>query len=493
MELGKNFIGGHWVEAASGETFASVNPANGEVVGMAPRSAAEDVDRAVDAARMAFPAWRRTPAPARGEIVLAIARAIEKEKESLARLMTREMGKVLAEARGDVQEAIDVAHYFAGEGRRLFGYTTPSELPGKACLTMRDPVGVVAAITAWNFPVAVPSWKMMPALVAGNTVVFKPASEAAIVAAALVRVMAEAGLPPGVVNLVLGPGDPVGETLATHPGVNAVSFTGSTPTGVRLAARAALANKRISLEMGGKNAVIVMDDADLDLAVDGIIWSAYGTTGQRCTSCSRVIVHRAVEAALIDRLVKRIRLLKLGNGLDPSVDVGPVINLRQLEKIDEYVRVGKSEGAKLLIGGERALDGELAQGTFYKPTLFAGVLPNMRIAREEIFGPVLSVISVASLDEAITVNNDTDYGLSSSIYTGNVNNAFFAMREITTGIVYVNAGTIGAEVHLPFGGTRGTGNGHREVGTAALDFCTEWKSAYIDFSGKLQRAQIDNR
>ncbi len=493
MEVLRNYIGGEWVESVTGETTESYNPATGEVVGIITRSNEEDVDKAVAAARAAFKKWRLVPAPVRGELLMKIGQGLEKHKEELAQLLTREMGKVLPEARGDVQEAIDVAYYFAGEGRRLFGQTIPSELTNKACMTVRDPIGVVAAITAWNFPTAIPAWKMMPALVAGNTVIFKPATDGAVVATAFVKVLIEAGVPAGVVNLILGPGHLAGDALVENPGIDAITFTGSTEIGTRLASKAAAYNKRVSLEMGGKNAIIVMDDADLDLAVDGIIWSAYGTTGQRCTACSRVIVHKDAKEELLHKLVEKIKELKLGDGLDSKVDVGPIINSKQLESIHQYVEIGKAEGAKLLIGGEKATEGELAKGSFYKPTLFADVTPNMRIAQEEIFGPVLSVITVENLAEAIEVNNNTKYGLSGSIYTRNINNVYTAMRDITTGILYVNAGTIGAEVHLPFGGTRGTGNGHREVGPAALDFFTEWKSIYIDFSGTLQRAQIDNR
>lgn len=493
MEILKNYIGGEWVESSSRETTESYNPATGELVGIMTRSNEEDVQKAVTAARTAFKTWRLTPAPVRGEIIMKIGQAIEKHKEELAQLLTREMGKVIAEARGDVQEAIDVAYYFAGEGRRLFGQTMPSELMNKACMTVRDPIGVVAAITAWNFPTAIPAWKMMPALVAGNTVIFKPASDGAVVATALVKVFIEAGVPDGVVNLILGPGHLAGAAMVINPGIDAITFTGSTETGTKMASLAALHNKRVSLEMGGKNAIIVMDDADLDLAVDGIIWSSYGTTGQRCTCCSRVIVHKDVQEELVNKLVDKIKDLKLGNGLDATVDVGPVINSKQLDSIHQYVEIGKAEGARLVIGGEKDSAGELEKGSFYKPTLFADVTPNMRIAQEEIFGPVLAVITVESLAEAIEVNNNTKYGLSGSIFTRNVNNVYTAMRDITTGILYINAGTTGAEVHLPFGGTRGTGNGHREVGPAAMEFFTEWKSIYIDFSGTLQRAQIDNR
>jgi len=487
-----NYIDGKWVPSSTGETFKSINPANGEVVAVLAKSSREDVDKAVQAARRAFDKWRLYPAPRRGEILYEVGRILKERKEDLARLMTQEMGKVLTEARGDVQEGIDMAFYVGGEGRRLFGVTTPSEMPNKFQMAVRDPVGVVAAITPWNFPIAIPTWKLMPALVAGNTVVFKPASDTPALGAELVKIFEEAGLPPGVLNLVTGTGEEVGKALLEHPGVDVISFTGSTDTGSQVLAQTASKNKKISLEMGGKNAITVMDDADIDLAIEGILWSAFGTTGQRCTACSRLIVHKSIRDTLTEKLLSRIQNLRLGDGLDPETDVGPVINERQLNKIHQYVGIGREEGAKLLIGGDRATDGELSKGFFYKPTLFTDVDPNMRIAQEEIFGPVLSMITVNSLEEAIKVNNCTKYGLSSSIYTRDINKAFRAMRDFNTGIVYINHGTIGAEVHLPFGGTKGTGNGHREGAVwAALDVFTEWKSVYIDFSGRLQRAQID--
>ncbi len=487
----KNYIGEKWVESKSGATFDSINPANGEIIGVVTKSDAADVDAAVEAATQAFPSWRKVPAPRRAEILFRAAQIMLSRKEELSRLVTREMGKVINEGRGDVQEGIDMTFYMAGEGRRLFGYTTPAELPNKFAMSVRDPIGVVAAITPWNFPIAIPTWKLMPALVAGNTVVFKPASDTPVLASKLVEIMEEAGLPGGVLNLVLGPGGTVGDALVSHPKVNLVSFTGSTAAGRGVAIKAAETMKRVSLEMGGKNAIIVMDDADLDLAVEGIIWSAFGTTGQRCTAASRLIVHEAVRKDLTDRLVTRVAALRLGDGLLETTDVGPVINGSQLQKIHGYTEIGLKEGATLLVGGEIYREGECAKGFFYKPTLFTDVNPKMHIAQEEIFGPTAVMIAVNSLDEAIEVNNSTPYGLSSSIYTRDVNKAFKALRDITTGIVYVNAGTIGAEVHLPFGGTRGTGNGHREAGQAALDIFSEWKSLYVDFSGRLQRAQID--
>jgi acyl-CoA reductase-like NAD-dependent aldehyde dehydrogenase len=490
-EVYRNYIGGRWVEPRSGARLVSRDPATGEVVAEVARSDAADAADAVAAAKAAFDAWRRYPAPKRGEILFRAAEAMVRRKEELARLMTREMGKVIAEARGDVQEGIDLTYFMAGEGRRLAGQTVPAESPDKFAMSVREPVGIVAAITPWNFPLAIPTWKIMPALVGGNTVVFKPASDTPALACELVRILEEAGLPGGVLNLVTGPGGAVGDALVRHPDVTLVSFTGSTDAGRDVAVKCAQGLKRVSLELGGKNAITVLDDADLDLAVDGIIWSAFGTSGQRCTAASRVIVQRGVERALTDRLLARIRALRLGNGLDPATDVGPVINRAAVEKIDGYVRIGRAEGAVLVAGGAPAEVAGLPAGTFYQPTLFTGVRADMRIAQEEIFGPVLSLIPVDDLEEAIRVNNGTAYGLSSAIYTRDVNRAFRALRELSTGIVYVNAGTIGAEIQLPFGGTRGTGNGHREAGTAALDVYTEWKACYVDFSGRLQRAQID--
>ena len=487
----QNYIGGKWQHAQSGQTFPNYNPATGEILGYFPLSGAEEANAAVAAARTAFETWRLVPAPKRGEILYRVGALLTHYKEDLARTMTQEMGKVLKETRGDVQEGIDMAYYMGGEGRRLFGYSVPVELPNKSGVATRDPLGVVACITPWNFPIAIPTWKMFPALIAGNTIVIKPASDTPLSALRLVEILYEAGLPAGVVNIVFGPGSSVGEALLHHPNVAVISFTGSTESGRHVAIEAAKSLKRVSLEMGGKNAVIVLDDADLDLAVEGILWSAYGTTGQRCTACSRVIVQSAVRQQLLEKLVPRIEQLRLGNGLDEQVDVGPVINASQLEKIHSYTEIGKNEGATLLTGGAIANEGELAQGHFYRPTLFADVRPEMRLAQEEIFGPTLSVIEVETFDEAITVNNNTRFGLSSAIYTQNINRVQRAMRDITTGILYVNSGTTGAEIQFPFGGTRGTGNGHREAGIAGLDVFTEWKVVYTDYSGKLQKAQID--
>lgn len=484
-----NYIGGKWVKSHTGRTTENVNPANGNVLSVFPRSDAEDVKKAIDAAEKAFNSWRLMPAPKRAEILYKAGDLLIERKEEYAREMTQEMGKVLTETRGDVQEAIDFTFYSAGEGRRLLGETTPSELPNKWAMSVRMPVGIIGAITPWNFPMAIPSWKLMPALVAGNTIVFKPARYTPKSAWNLVKTLEDAGLPGGVLNIVFGHAGEVGDTMIEDERIRAISFTGSCSVGTDIASRCPKTFKRVSLEMGGKNAITVLEDGDLDLALEGIIWSAFGTTGQRCTACSRLIVQKPVAKKLTQMVANRAKTLRLGDGLKPETEVGPVINEDQLNKIHEYVGIGKKEGAKLLCGGEPATTGELSKGFFFKPTVFGDVKPNMRIAQEEIFGPVLSIITVESLEEAIEVNNNTDFGLSSSIYTQDVNKAFVAMRDIYTGICYINTGTIGAEVHTPFGGTKGTGNGHREAGTTALDECTEWKTIFVDFSGTLQKAQ----
>jgi alpha-ketoglutaric semialdehyde dehydrogenase len=487
----QNLIAGEWVDAAGGETFESVSPANGDTIGVFPRSSAEDVDRAVEGAKAAYEEWRLVPAPKRGEILFRFAQLLTDQKAELTDLMTREMGKVKAEAGGDVQEAIDMSFYMAGEGRRLFGQTTPSELRDKFNMSLRMPIGVVGVITPWNFPIAIPSWKIVPALVCGNTVVFKPATDTPLLGQRFVELLTEAGVPAGVVNVVHGGGGAVGDRLVRHPDVPVITITGSRETGVAVMKAAADELKHVHLELGGKNAIIVMDDADLDLAVDGIVWSAFGTSGQRCTAASRVIVHETVYDALQARLVEAAERLRLGPGWKDETDVGPVINRRALEKIDSYTQIGQDEGAKLLTGGEVANGDGLGDGFFYRPTIFGDVEAGMRIAQEEIFGPTTALIRVRDFDEAIRVANGVEFGLSSSIFTRDVNRAFRAVRDLDTGITYVNAGTIGAEVHLPFGGTKHTGNGHREAGQAALDVFTEWKAVYVDYSGRLQKAQID--
>jgi len=487
-----NYIGGQWVKARSGETFASNNPADqSDLIGLFALSSAADVKDAVDAAEKAYPAWRRTPAPFRAELLMKAARLLETRKEELAQIMVREMGKVIKEARGDVQEAIDMAYYMAGEGRRLMGATVPSELPNKFAMAVRAPIGVVGVITPWNFPVAIPSWKIFPALVAGNTVVFKPATDTPMSALMLVEVLIEAGFPPGVINFVTGGGGKVGMAIVEDPRVRAISITGSTSVGKQVAGRCGELMKRISCELGGKNAICVMEDADIDLAVDGALWGAFGTAGQRCTASSRIIVHKSRYKEFAEKLVARTKALKLGNGLDADIDVGPVANKSQLESVHNYVEIGKKEGAKLLCGGNILTDGDFSKGFFHEPTVFGDVKPSMRIAQEEIFGPVTVLISAEDFDDAIEIANGTDYGLSLAMYTNDVSRAFTAMQELEAGIVYINAPTIGAEIQLPFGGVKQTGNGHREAGIAGIDQFTEWKAIYVDYSGRLQKAQID--
>jgi acyl-CoA reductase-like NAD-dependent aldehyde dehydrogenase len=474
--------------ATATATFESFNPSTGEVIESFPRSTPADVDRAVEIAREAWESWRLVPAPERGNILFRFAQLLEQHKPELSDLMTREMGKVKAEAGGDVQEAIDMSYYMGGEGRRLFGQTTPSELRDKFMMSVRMPVGVVGAITPWNFPIAIPAWKLCPALVCGNCVVLKPAEDTPLLAQRFVDLLHEAGLPEGVLQIIHGFGEEAGDALVRHPDVPVITFTGSRETGILVTKNAAEELKHVHLELGGKNAIIVMDDADLDLAVDGIVWSAFGTAGQRCTAASRVIVHRGAYDALQRKLVDRAEKMKIGAPWEDDTDIGPVINESAVEKIHLYTQIGRDEGAKLLTGGER-LEGH---GFYYRPTVFADVEPQMRIAQEEIFGPTTALIPVDSFEEAVVAANSVRYGLSSSIFTRDVNKAFKAMRDLQTGITYINAGTTGAEVHLPFGGMKQTGNGHREAGQAALDVFTEWKSVYVDYSGRLQRAQIDN-
>lgn len=486
-----NYIGGKWVPAKSGKTFPNVNPADtGDVIGEFQDSGAEDVADAVAAAKRAFDGWRKTPAPARGEILFKVGDLLKKKKEEVARAMTREMGKVLKETRGDTQEGIDTAMIHAGEGRRLHGFSAPCELPNKAGWTVRAPVGVAGLIVPWNFPLAIPTWKTFPALVAGNTVVLKPASDTPHTCVLMAQVLEEAGVPPGVFNLVHGGGGSVGKAIVSHPDVGVVSFTGSSAVGREISSVAGRSLKKLSLELGGKNAQVVMDDADVELALEGALWGAFGTTGQRCTATSRLILHRKIHDEFLQKLLDRTGKVRLGNGLDEKNEVGPLINKSRVDGVQEYVEIGKKE-AKLLCGGEPAADGDLKKGFFYKPTIFDGVKPSCRIAKEEIFGPVLSVLTVKSFDEAMAALNDVEYGLSSSIYTRDVNRAFAAMEDMEAGIVYVNAPTIGAECHFPFGGVKNTGNGHREGAHPIYEVYTEWKTIYVDYSGRLQKAQID--
>ena len=488
----QNYIAGEWQDASNGQTFADTNPArSSDVIGEFPDSTPEDVDNAVIAAREALREWARIPAPKRGDILKRIGDLLTERKSDIAFEMTREMGKPFFETKGDVQEAIDTAFYAASETRRLFGHTVPSELPSKFNMSIRRPLGVCGVITAWNFPVAVPTWKMFPALACGNTIVFKPSEEAPHSGTLLVQVLVDAGIPPGVVNLVHGAGN-VGEAIVSHPGTDAVSFTGSTDTGSRIAETCGRMHKRVSLEMGGKNPMIVLSDADLDLALEGILWGAFGTTGQRCTATSRLIIDESVHDEFVDMVAEAAGKLRLGYGNDDGIDVGPLINKNALTKVSSYVEIGVKEGATVVIGGKRATGDGLDDGNFFRPTVFTGVTRRMRIAREEIFGPVLSVLKVGSYEEAASVANDVQYGLSSSIYTRDVALAFRAMHDLEAGITYVNGPTIGAEAHMPFGGVKATGNGHREGGWEVFDFYTETKTIYVDYSGKLQKAQIDN-
>lgn len=489
----QNFINGKWVDANSSRTYENRNPANwAEVLGTFPKSDKDDVNEAVKAARAAYAIWRLVPPPKRGDIMRKVGDLLTARKEEIARDMTKEMGKILVETRGDVQEGIDTAYYAASEGRRLFGRTVPSELPNKFAMAIRVPIGVAGIITPWNFPMAIPTWKIFPAILSGNTIVFKPATDTPKTALTLVEILMEAGLPEGVVNVVFGGGNEVGNAIVTHPDIDLISFTGSTAVGKQLSRDASETLKRVSLELGGKNAQIVMDDADLDLALDGIIWGAFGTTGQRCTATSRLIVHEKIYDKFMSMLVDRTTKLKIGDGLLPDTEVGPCVNESQRTSVAAYVEIGRQEGATLVAGGTIASDNGLSKGWFYEPTIFTDVMPSMRIAKEEIFGPVLSILRTKSLEQSISILNDSAYGLSSSIYTRDVNKAFVAIRDISAGITYINIPTIGAEAHLPFGGVKQTGNGHREGGWAAYDFFTEWKTVYVDYSGKLQRAQIDN-
>ena len=497
MNDGKtNLIGGEWQPAQDGQTFPSLNPARtAEVIGLFARSQAADVEAAVAAATAAYPHWRKTPAPIRGAALFRMGQLLEREKERLARLMVAEMGKVLVEARGDVQEAIDMAFYIAAFGRMPNGSVVPSERADMYCTAQRVPVGVVGLITPWNFPIAIPSWKMFPALLAGNTVVLKPAEDTPGLAVAFVELLIEAGFPTGVVNLVTGFGAEAGAALVESAGVATISFTGSTEVGRQIAARCGQLMKRVSCELGGKNAIVVMDDANVELALKGALWSAFGTAGQRCTAASRLIVHRDVKRRFRDELVDRTRALRMGVGIDPEAQIGPVINRKQLERIHRYVGIGAAEGAKTLVGGKILTEGVFGDGCFYAPTVLDEMTLSMRVAQEEIFGPVTGIIEVGSLEEAIAAANATEYGLSLSLYTQNVQSAFRAIQELEAGIVYINLPTSGAEIQLPFGGTKNTGNGHREAGWMAMDYCTEWKSVYVNFaeSAELVRAQIDTK
>ena len=489
----KNFIGGQWVAPSTGAHFENRNPVDQrDLIGLFPASGAADIEAAVASARRGYEIWKRTPAPARGDVLRRVGDLLAARKEELADIMTREMGKPLAETRGDVQEGIDTAYYAATEGRRLFGHTVPSELANKWAMSMRRPIGVCGLITPFNFPLAIPTWKGFPALLCGNAIILKPAEDVPHTSTVLVEVLLEAGLPPEVVQLVHGHGEVVGKALVEHPQVPVISFTGSTETGRFVGETCGRMHKRLSLEMGGKNAQIVLNDADLDLALDGVLWGAFGTTGQRCTATSRLVLQEGIHDAFVARLKARAEKLVLGDGRKAGTDVGPLVNQAALDKVQHYMTVAKEQGATLVCGGERATGGDLDQGFFFQPTIFTGVTAGSRLDQEEIFGPVLSVIKVKDAEEAFAVNNGVRYGLSSSVYTSNVNVAFRAMQDLDNGITYVNAPTIGAEAHLPFGGVKETGNGHREGGWEVYEFYSETKVGYVDYSGALQRAQIDN-
>jgi acyl-CoA reductase-like NAD-dependent aldehyde dehydrogenase len=488
-----NFIAGQWTAPQSGAWFENRNPADvRDLIGHFPLSNHLDVDAAVKSATRGFALWRATPAPARGDVLRRVGDLLSQRKEEIADLMTREMGKPLTETRGDVQEGIDTAYYAATMGRQLSGRTVPSELANKWAMSFRRPIGVAGIIAPFNFPMAIPTWKMFPALVCGNACVFKPSEDVPHTGHVLVEIMLEAGLPPEVIQLVHGLGADVGAPIVAHPDVAVVSFTGSTQTGSVVGETCGRMHKRLSLEMGGKNAMIVMDDADLDLALDGVLWGAFGTAGQRCTATSRLILQSGIHDTFLGRLVDRARTMTLGDGRKKGTDVGPLIHERARKKVEHYIDVGQADGADLLCGGRRPDGKAFEHGFYFEPTIFARVEAGMRIEQEEIFGPVLSVIRVDDADEAFRVNNGVKYGLSSSLYTRDVNLAFRAFAELDNGITYINAPTIGAEAHLPFGGVKQTGNGHREGGWEVYDFYSETKVGYCDFSGVLQRAQIDN-
>jgi aldehyde dehydrogenase (NAD+) len=484
------YIDGEWIKSSQNETFETKSPTTNETLATFPKGTKEDVQKAIEAAEKAFPKWKDFPAPKRGEILLRIAQLMRKRKDELGTLVSSEMGKILSEGKGEVQEGIDIVEYISGEGRRLLGETTPSELPDKFCMTILQPIGVVGLITPWNFPIAIPSWKLAPALIAGNTIIFKPASGTPLCAAKLIETFNEGGLPPGVLNFVTGSGQVVGRELVENPRVKAISFTGGVPTGQDIYSRASKLLKPVHLELGGKNPEIIMDDANIDLAIEGVLFGAFGTAGQRCTATSRLIIHKDVYDEVMEKLLKRTRALKLGNPLDPKMDVGPVTDGNQEKTVLNYIELGKKEGAKLITGGNKLKGGIYDEGFFIEPTIFE-VEHGMRISKEEIFGPVLSVLKANDYEDAVRIANDIEYGLSSSIYTKNVNQAFKAISDLQAGITYINAPTIGAEVHLPFGGIKNTGNGGREAGTTAIEEFTEIKTVFIDYSDKLQKAQID--
>lgn len=484
MKKLNNFIAGQWTDTATGRRIQDLNPADtSDVIAEAPSSSSAEAAAACEAAAHAFEGWRNTPAPVRGQVLYRVQRRMEQRKEELAEALTREEGKTIAESRGEVQRAINVVEFFAGQGRRITGDTIPSELPNNFCYTVKQPVGPVAVITPWNFPVAIPIWKIAPALVCGNSVVFKPASLTPLTAALIVEIFDESGLPPGVLNLIYGGGREVGDTVVKHPAIQAVSFTGSNDVGVGLYTAAAQRGIKCQCEMGGKNPIVILGDADLELAVESTIQGAFGSTGQRCTATSRAIVEEGIANEFVERLHARAASLVVGNGLDPKTNIGPSVDDKQLDTVLEYVGVGRSEGAKLVRGGERIRDSGLDRGFFVAPAIFDNVTPDMRIAQEEIFGPVLSVIRAPDAKSALRVANGVKFGLSASVYTNDVAAMFRFVDQLEAGIIHVNSPTVGGEAHIPFGGMKATGVGLREMGTVAVDFYTELKVVYVDYTG----------
>ncbi|MDM7922127.1 MAG: aldehyde dehydrogenase family protein [Pyrinomonadaceae bacterium] len=491
MEIYRSFINGEWIESQSGKTVPNINPAVvNDTVGTVQIASRDEARRAVEAAYNAFREWKRTPAPARGRIIARAARLMEERKEELARAITREEGKTLPESRGELSRAINVVEFCAGESRRLVGETIPSELPANFAYTVKEPHGVVACITPWNFPVAIPAWKIAPALVAGNTVVFKPATLTPMTAVLLTKVFNEAGLPPGVLNLVLGSGSEAGDEILNHPAVKAVSFTGSTETGLKIYAQVAPRGVKVQAEMGGKNPVVVLEDCDMQLAVESTAQGAFGSTGQRCTATSRAIVVDSVADQFVEKIVERAKSFRLGPGDDAETHIGPSVDEGQFKTVLKYIDIGREDGAELLCGGKRAEGDGLENGWFVEPTVFDRVTTDMRIAQEEIFGPVLSVIRVKDFEEAMTIANDSEYGLSSSIFTNDANTIYRFVDEIETGITHVNSPTTGGEAHIPFGGVKNTGLGAREQGSTALDFYTELKVVYVDYTGRKREGNL---
>src|SRR6266550_3146945 len=491
MDTYRNFIGGQWVQSGSSRTVENINPANtADVIGSVRQATREEARQAVEAASEAFRGWRSTPAPARGKIVARAARLLEEHKEELAQILTREEGKTIAESRGELQRSINVADFCAGESRRMNGETIQSELPANFAYTIKQPLGVVACVTPWNFPVAIPVWKIAPALVAGNTVVFKPATLTPATGIRIVELFQEAGIPPGVLNLIIGSGSEAGDAIINHPAVKAVSFTGSNQVGIRLYEEVSRRGAKVQCEMGGKNPVVIMEDADMDLAVESTAQGAFGSSGQRCTATSRAVVVNDVADEFIERIARRAASMRIGPGNDPATEMGPTVDESQFKTVLSYIDIGREDGAKLVCGGSRATGDGLDKGYFVNATVFDHVTPDMRVAREEIFGPVLSVLRVKDFEDAIKVANDCEYGLASSIFTNDAARAFRFVDEIETGMTHINSPTTGGEAHIPFGGIKGTGIGDREQGSTALDFYTELKVVYVDYTGRKREGNL---